>query len=204
MLAFLLSCENLILAQEIVTRSTIPRRHEIKVADLPPPNQKASVTNRPKTAKAPARPVLAAPAGFRVAVFVSDIEGARWLALTPTGDVLVTRKRGDDVTLLRDINWDGAADERKRFGGKQNGLNQPFGIALHDDAVFIANTIASGVRNPTGLAFHPRSEEPYVVVNERDKLGDNLVRDYFTRLQDGGFYGCPTRIFGPTCSIRTT
>ena len=50
---------------------------------------------------------------------------------------------------------------------------------------------ASGLRNPVGLDFHPESGEVYVNVNERDELGDNLVPDYFTRVEEGGFYGWP-------------
>lgn len=52
-------------------------------------------------------------------------------------------------------------------------------------------TFASGLRNPVGLAFHPTSSELYTTVNERDGLGDDLVPDYFTRIQQGQFYGWP-------------
>ena len=56
---------------------------------------------------------------------------------------------------------------------------------------------ASGLRNPVGLDFHPQSGEPFVNVNERDKLGDNLVPDYFTRVREGGFYGWPYAYLSP-------
>ncbi len=52
-------------------------------------------------------------------------------------------------------------------------------------------TVASGLRNPVGIAFHPTSGALYTVVNERDGYGDDLVPDYFTRVEDGGFYGWP-------------
>lgn len=55
----------------------------------------------------------------------------------------------------------------------------------------------SGLRNPVGLDFHPRTGEPYVTVNERDGLGDDLVPDYFTRVQQGGFYGWPYAYLSP-------
>jgi glucose/arabinose dehydrogenase len=55
---------------------------------------------------------------------------------------------------------------------------------------------ASGLRNPVGLAFRPGSSDLYTVVNERDGLGDGLVPDYFTRLQQGGFYGWPYSYIG--------
>ena len=34
-------------------------------------------------------------------------------------------------------------------------------------------------------------------VNERDMLGDDLVSDYVTHVQDGGFYGWPYAYLGP-------
>jgi glucose/arabinose dehydrogenase len=58
-------------------------------------------------------------------------------------------------------------------------------------------TYASGTRNPTALAFHPDTGELYTVVQERDGLGDNLVPDYFTHVQQGGFYGWPYSYIGP-------
>ncbi|MGB6539683.1 MAG: PQQ-dependent sugar dehydrogenase [Xanthobacteraceae bacterium] len=52
-------------------------------------------------------------------------------------------------------------------------------------------TFASGMRNPTALAFHPQTGEFYALVQERDGLGDRLPSDYLTRVQEGGFYGWP-------------
>ncbi len=50
---------------------------------------------------------------------------------------------------------------------------------------------ASGIRNPSGLAIDPRTGRLWCTVNERDGLGDNLVPDYITSVQEGGFYGWP-------------
>ena len=55
---------------------------------------------------------------------------------------------------------------------------------------------ASGLRNPVGLAFSPASGELWTAVNERDALGDNLVPDYTTHVEDGGFYGWPWYYMG--------
>jgi glucose/arabinose dehydrogenase len=46
-------------------------------------------------------------------------------------------------------------------------------------------TFASGMRNPTTLAFHPTTGELYAGVQERDGLGDNLPPDYLTRVEKG-------------------
>jgi len=50
---------------------------------------------------------------------------------------------------------------------------------------------AAGIRNPVGLAVNPQTGELWCSVNERDALGDNLVPDYITHVQEGGFYGWP-------------
>jgi glucose/arabinose dehydrogenase len=55
---------------------------------------------------------------------------------------------------------------------------------------------ASGIRNGVGLALRPGSNEIWTAVNERDMLGDDLVSDYVTHVQDGGFYGWPYSYLG--------
>ena len=56
---------------------------------------------------------------------------------------------------------------------------------------------ASGLRNPSGLAVDPADGHLWCVVNERDGLGDDLVPDYITAVQAGGFYGWPWWYLGP-------
>jgi len=55
---------------------------------------------------------------------------------------------------------------------------------------------ASGLRNPVGMDWAPGTRTLWVTVNERDGLGDNLVPDYLTSVQEGGFYGWPYSYFG--------
>ncbi len=55
---------------------------------------------------------------------------------------------------------------------------------------------ATGIRNCSGLALRPGTEELWCVVNERDMLGDNLPPDYATRVKPGGFYGWPWYYIG--------
>ncbi len=50
---------------------------------------------------------------------------------------------------------------------------------------------ASGLRNPTALAFQPGTGRLWVVVNERDEWGPDSIPDYLTSVQEGGFYGWP-------------
>lgn len=55
---------------------------------------------------------------------------------------------------------------------------------------------ASGLRNPVGMAWAPGTATLWAAVNERDELGDELVPDYLTGVQQGGFYGWPYSYFG--------
>ncbi|MGO4880366.1 MAG: PQQ-dependent sugar dehydrogenase [Bryobacteraceae bacterium] len=50
---------------------------------------------------------------------------------------------------------------------------------------------AWGIRNPVGIAVNPATGVLWASVNERDGLGDNIVPDYITHVQEGGFYGWP-------------
>jgi glucose/arabinose dehydrogenase/cytochrome c5 len=56
---------------------------------------------------------------------------------------------------------------------------------------------AYGIRNAVGLEINPQTGELWCSVNERDALGDNLVPDYITHVQPGGFYGWPWWYVGP-------
>lgn len=55
---------------------------------------------------------------------------------------------------------------------------------------------ASGLRNPVGIAWAPGTKTLWASVNERDELGDELVPDYLTGVQEGGFYGWPWSYWG--------
>lgn len=60
----------------------------------------------------------------------------------------------------------------------------------------LQRVFASGLRNPVGMAWEPQGNRLWVVVNERDELGNDLVPDYMTAVQDGGFYGWPYSYYG--------
>jgi len=61
---------------------------------------------------------------------------------------------------------------------------------------------AAGTRNPTGLAFEPRTGQLFAVVNERDEIGPDLVPDYLTSIRQGGFYGWPYSYWGGHVDVR--
>ncbi|GBD49745.1 L-sorbosone dehydrogenase [Methylopila sp. Yamaguchi] len=65
-----------------------------------------------------------------------------------------------------------------------------------DPAATTSRLFASGLRNPNGLAWNPEDGRLWTAVNERDEIGSDLVPDYMTSVQEGGFYGWPYSWFG--------
>ena len=61
---------------------------------------------------------------------------------------------------------------------------------------------ATGLRNPNGLDWEPRTGALWTTVNERDELGSDLVPDFMTAVQDGAFYGWPYSYYGPHVDTR--
>jgi glucose/arabinose dehydrogenase len=87
----------------------------------------------------------------------------------------------------------------------ENGMdNEVDRAAIHeiDLATGTRRLFASGLRNPNGLDWQPRSGALWTAVNERDEIGDDLVPDYMTAVQDGGFYGWPYSYFGQHVDAR--
>ncbi|HVG86443.1 MAG TPA: PQQ-dependent sugar dehydrogenase, partial [Vicinamibacterales bacterium] len=65
-------------------------------------------------------------------------------------------------------------------------------------------TIATGLRNAVGMRFYPGTDDLWVSVHERDGLGDDLVPDFVTKVEPGGFYGWPIAYLGPHPEPRHT
>ena len=55
---------------------------------------------------------------------------------------------------------------------------------------------AYGIRNCVGEAINPITGQLWCSVNERDAIGNNLVPDYVTHVEEGGFYGWPWYYMG--------
>ena len=247
-----------------------------------------------------AAPVAAAK--LSVQRFAAGLDHPRSMLLLPNGDVLVAETNSparevsgikdwimgklmgmagagtpsaNRITLLRDANGDGVAEQRHMF---IQGLNSPYGMALIGETLYVANTdslmafpykegvtsitaagrkisnlpanapnmhwtrslaaspdgklyvgigsnsniaeggldgednratileidpkagthnvYASGLRNPTDLAFNPWTGGLWAVVNERDMLGSDLVPDYLTDVEFAAFYGWPWNYWG--------
>ncbi|QIB65132.1 PQQ-dependent sugar dehydrogenase [Kineobactrum salinum] len=248
------------------------------------------------------------PENYTVTAIATDLKIPRQTLVLPNGDILVaegsggnaplskpkdliagflksqgttTVESGDRLTLLRDGNGDGIYEEQTVFA---DNLNAPYGLALVDNNLYIANQdalvrfdyregqtrasgppveitrlpseinhhwtkamtasadgrflyvgigsnsnitergmaaevnraevwqidaqtgahkpYATGLRNPTALTIQPGTDQLWVVVNERDELGPNLVPDYLTAVREGGFYGWPYSYWGQNVDPR--
>jgi glucose/arabinose dehydrogenase len=128
---------------------------------LPEPDPSASAVNFSRVIGWPEGRGPAAPEGFQVEPFGAGLDSPRWLHVLPNGDVLVAEARTlprsdrpaeiqeglaaagsvgvspNRVTLLRDADGDGTAEVRETF---LDNLNQPFGMALVGDELYVANT----------------------------------------------------------------
>lgn len=248
------------------------------------------------------------PEGYTVRAIATDLLIPRQTLVLPNGDILVAEGRGgnapslqpkdviagyikakgttsvpsgDRLTLLRDADGDGDYELSTVFA---EDLNAPYGLALIDNNIYVANQdalvrfdytegqteasgppekvvdlpsainhhwtkamtasadgsylyvgigsnsnitergmtaevdralvwqidvatgaykpYATGLRNPTALAIQPGTEQLWAVVNERDEIGPNLVPDYLTAVQEGGFYGWPYAYWGQNVDDR--
>ena len=95
------------------------------------------VNNAPVVVSPPANFQPQVPPGFKVSVFASGFDQPRWLAVAPNGDVFVADSAAGKVIVLGDRERRGRAESREVFADH---LNLPFGIAFHDDYVYVANT----------------------------------------------------------------
>ncbi|MDB5425372.1 MAG: L-sorbosone dehydrogenase [Phenylobacterium sp.] len=71
-----------------------------------------------------------------------------------------------------------------------------------DRATGFKRIFASGIRNPTGVAFEPTTGKLWAVANERDEIGPNLVPDYLTSVRENAFYGWPYSYYGQHVDVR--
>lgn len=121
---------------------------------LPKPFDTKSVTKHPKVVGWPDGKTPKAPPEFTVTEYAKGFDNPRWLYVLPNGDVLLADSRsqpakkpkpgdkptagpGNKLWLLRDADHDGKSEVKELF---LDGLNQPFGMALIGDTLFVANT----------------------------------------------------------------
>jgi glucose/arabinose dehydrogenase len=95
------------------------------------------IENWPVVVSPPANFQPQVPPGFKVSVFARGFTQPRWLAVASNGDVFVADSAVGEVVVLHDPQTRGSVQSREIFADR---LNLPFGIAFHDDYVYVANT----------------------------------------------------------------
>lgn len=163
-------------AKAIPTANLSSESIAIQISDLPEPYHTESASNPPQVVPIPENPVLNVPPGFQVNVFAENLESPRWLALTPTGEVLVTETPETRIRWLKDTDGDGVADETGIFADADDGLYIPFGMAFAGDSFYVGNTDA--------VIRFPYTEGQREISGESEKIADlpgQGYRQHWTR-----------------------
>jgi glucose/arabinose dehydrogenase len=103
---------------------------------LPTPYTKPIVANPPRIHVTPGF-TPKAPQGFAVSVFAKGFREPRCLAIAPNGDVFVSDSGQGKLFVLKDTGHASTLGQRSVFA---EGLKQPYGIAFHNDYVYIGDT----------------------------------------------------------------
>ena len=147
---------------DVAHAQTKPGKPSTNTINLPAPNPDASKNRFSKVIGWPEGQTPTAPAGFTVTKFADNIKSPRNLYVLPNGDVLAVLSNSERSTkekianaisgkakseqggesanaiiLYRDSNKDGKPDLQSLF---LSGLNQPFGVLLIGNTLYVANT----------------------------------------------------------------
>ena len=144
-------------------------------------------------------------------LYVADTDKIMKYAFTP-GQLQIIDAGTELADLPSAVNhhWTksmvASADGKKLYVGvgsnsniTENGLEVEYrraNVLEVDVATGASRVFASGIRNPTGLQWEPKTGKLWAIANERDEIGADLVPDYLTSVKDGGFYGWPYSYYG--------
>jgi len=112
------------------------RHYEFRSDQLPPPFATPSAGNPPRVTAQPPGAKLLLPPGFKISVFADKLDDPRRMLLAANGDVVVSEPGAGKITILRDANHDGVAEQRFTFASNLDG---PYGLAFHDGFLYVGN-----------------------------------------------------------------
>jgi glucose/arabinose dehydrogenase len=112
------------------------QHHEIRFDQLPKPYATPSSGNPPMVGARPADATLYAPPRFHISLFAERLGDPRAMLLAPNGDVIVSEPGEGKITILRDANHDGVAEQRSTF---TSGLDNPYGLAFYGRWLYVGN-----------------------------------------------------------------
>lgn len=113
-----------------------PRHVDIRPDRLAPPYATPSAGNPPRVTAPPRGATLRLPPGFHIALFADHLDDPRGMILAPNGDVILSEPDAGKITILRDANHDGIAEERFTFASD---LDQPYGLGIHGGFLYVGD-----------------------------------------------------------------
>ncbi|HSS12901.1 MAG TPA: hypothetical protein VLL04_03350, partial [Rhizomicrobium sp.] len=122
------------------------QKFQISPTSLAKPYDTPAVANQSTTVPRPTGAMPEVPKGFQVSVFADNLSDPRWMAVAPNGDIFLAEPPGDykargggKITVLRDSNGDGKADQRFTFLPASAGFIYPHGLAFHDGYLYVGD-----------------------------------------------------------------
>src|SRR4026208_1326750 len=109
-----------------------------KPPKLPEPYHTPSASNAPKVIPRPDGAHVSLPKGFTAEVYAEGFEKPRFMALGPSGEVLLSDSADKGtVYILRDEDKDDKAESKNKL---LEGLYRPYGLAFWKDYLYVAET----------------------------------------------------------------
>src|SRR3954447_26346617 len=122
------------------------QKFQIFPTSLAKPYATPAAGNEPSPIPRPAGTMPDVPQGFAVSILADKLSSPRWMAVAPNGDIFLAEPGGDykaraggKITVLRDSNGDGKADQRFTFLPASAGFNYPHGLAFHDGYLYVGD-----------------------------------------------------------------
>src|ERR1700761_111022 len=117
------------------------QRFQISPSSLVRPYETPAAGNESSAIPRPAGVLPEVPRGFQISVFADHLSSARWMAVAPNGDIFLAEPTdaGGKITILRDANGDGKADQRFTFLPSSAGFVYPHGLAFHDGYLYVGD-----------------------------------------------------------------
>ncbi len=122
------------------------QKFQISPTALAKPYATPAAGNEPSTIPRPAGAMPEVGKGFAVSIFADALSSPRWMAVAPNGDIFLAEPGGDykaraggKITVLRDSNGDGKADQRFTFLPASAGFVYPHGLAFHGGYLYVGD-----------------------------------------------------------------
>ena len=112
------------------------QRFDLRNVPLSAPYLTPSAVNGPRHLRRPQGVRPRAPKGFRVNLFAEGLATPRTMAVAGNGDIFVVESSRGRISVLRDTDQDGFADQKETFA---SGLRQPYGLAVRDPYLYVAD-----------------------------------------------------------------